>query len=136
MQRQRLGQDLAHRHARVQRRIGVLKDDLGVTTKGAQLVGIERAEVAAFETHFSGIRLNQPQHQPAHRGFAATGFADQCQRLAGLDSEADAVDRFDEGGRPAKHRSRSDEMLFQAFDFEQRAHDTSLSSGARMQREA
>src|SRR5207248_10159269 len=50
--------------------------------------------------------------------------------------EADAIDRFDIGGRPAEHRARGDEVLHQAFDFEKRGHDTSRSSGARMQREA
>ena len=81
------------------------------------------------------IRLDQPQHQPAHGGFAAAGFADQRQRLAGIDAEADAVDRLDEGGRPPEHRTVGDEMLDQVFDFEQGGHDTSLSSGALMQRD-
>jgi hypothetical protein len=40
------------------------------------------------------------------------------------------------GGGPAEHRTRGDEMLHQAFDFEKGGHDTSRSSGARMQREA
>ena len=37
--------------------------------------------------------------------------------------------------RAAEQPTLGDEMLDQAFDFEQRGHDTSLSSGALMQRE-
>ncbi len=81
------------------------------------------------------IRLDQPQHQPAQSGFAAAGFADQRQRLAGLDAEADAIDRLDEGGWPAEYRTAGDEMLYEVADFEQGGHDTSLSSGALMQRD-
>ena len=45
MQHQRLGQDLADRHARIERGVGVLEDDLRVAAVGAQLVGVERAEI-------------------------------------------------------------------------------------------
>ena len=136
MQRQRLAQDLADRHARIERGVGVLEDDLRLPAERAQLVGVEREQVAALETDAAGIRLDQAQHQPADGGFAAAGFADQRQRLAGIDMEADAVDRPDERRRPAEQIARGREMLDQVFGFEQRGHDTSLSSGARMQREA
>src|SRR6266849_7486280 len=49
MQRQRFGQDLADRHARIKRRIGVLKDDLGIAAEGAHLVRIQCEQVAALE---------------------------------------------------------------------------------------
>src|SRR5580704_6255404 len=83
----------------------------------------------------AGIRLDQPQHEPAYGGFAAAGFADQRQRLAGIDAEADAVDRPDERGGAAEHRTVGDEMFHEVLDFEQDGHDTSLSSGALMQRD-
>ena len=51
-------------------------------------------QVAAFETDAAGVRLDQPQHQPAHGGLAAAGLADQRQRLAGLDAKTDAIDRL------------------------------------------
>ena len=60
MQRQRLGQDLADRHARIERGVGVLKDDLGVAAEGAQLAGIERQEIAALEADLARIRFDQP----------------------------------------------------------------------------
>ena len=59
----------------------------------------------------------------------------QRQRFAGFDMKAHAVDRFDEGGRPPEQRARGSEMLDEIFYFEQGGHDTSLSSGALMQRD-
>ena len=116
VQRQWLGQDLADGHARVERRIGVLEDDLGIAAEGAQLLRIQCAQVAALEADPAGIRLDQPQHQPAHRRFAAAGFTDQRQGPAGIDAEADAVDRLHERRRAAEQRTPGDKMLHQLFD--------------------
>ena len=137
MERQRLGQDLADGHARIERRIGILEDDLRIAAEGAQFVGVQCEQIASLEANSSRIRLDQAQHQPADGGFAAAGFADQRQRLAGIDAEADAIDRLDERGRPAEHRPLGDEMLDQAFDLEQGAssRQPGLSSGALMQRD-
>src|SRR5262249_7119005 len=85
MPRQRLAEDLRYRHARIERCIGVLEDDLRLPPERAQLVGIEREQVAAFEAHAAGVRLDQPQHHPADGRLAAAGFANKGQRLAGLD---------------------------------------------------
>ena len=78
--------------------------------KARNSFGVQRQEIAALEADAARIRLDQPQHQPADGGFAAAGFADQRQRLAGIDAEADAVDRLDEGGRPP-NTDVGDEML-------------------------
>ena len=130
MQRQRLGQDLADRHARIERGIGVLEDDLGVAAERAQPVGVEREQVAALEADTAGIRLDQPQHQPADGGFAATGLADQRQRLAGLDLEADAVDRLDEGGRPPEQRTLGDEASALLASFEKKKAEAEANAAA------
>ena len=53
----------------------------------------QREEVAAFEVHGARGRLEQAQHEPAGRRFAAARFADERQRLADGDLEAHAVDR-------------------------------------------
>src|SRR5581483_5518738 len=135
MQRQGLAEDLPDRHARIERGVGILEDDLRLLAERAQLIVVEGKQVAALETDAAGIRLDQAQHQPADGGLAAAGLADQRQRLAGIDVEADAVDGFDEGGRPAEQIPRGREMLDQIFGVEEGGHDTSLSSGALMQRE-
>src|SRR5581483_5374821 len=101
-----------------------------------QLARIEREQVASFETHPACVRLDQPQHQPADRRLAAAGLADEGEGLAGLDMKADAIDRTHERRRPAEQVARGRKMLDQVFGFEQGGHDTSLSRGARMQREA
>ena len=50
--------------------------------------------------------------------------------------KADAVDGADKRRRPAEPVARGGEVLDEVVDFEERGHDTSLSSGARRQREA
>ena len=51
MQRQRFGQDLAHGHARVERCIRILKDDLRVAPEGAQFVGVQCKQIASLEAY-------------------------------------------------------------------------------------
>src|SRR5581483_4613048 len=135
MQRQRLAEDLSDRHARVEGSIGILEDDLRLPAKRAQRIRVEVEQIAAFEPNAARVRFDQAQHEAADGGLAAAGFADESQRLAGIDVEADAVDRSDESGRPAEQIARRREMLDQVFGFEKRGHDTSLSKGALMQRE-
>src|SRR5581483_1327753 len=60
---------------------------------------------------------------------------DQRQCLAGIDCEGDTIDRLDEGRRPPERGARGDEVLDQIADFQKGCHDTSLSSGARTQRD-
>jgi len=48
----------------------------------------------AVEQHRSRNRRPQLQHGAAERGFSAAGFADQPQRLAARDFEADAGHRM------------------------------------------
>ena len=122
MQHQRLAEDLGDRHARVERGVRVLEDDLRLPAERAQCVGVEAEQVTPFETDAAGVRLDQAQHQAAHGRLAAAGFADQGQRLAGIDVEADAIDRPNESGRPAEQIARSREMLDQVLGFQQRGH--------------
>ena len=105
--------------------------------KARSVVGVQCAQIAALEADTAGIGLDQAQHQPAHGGFAAAGFADQRQRLAGLDGEADAVDRLDMVRSAGRTRERSATKCFtRSFDLEQRRSSTPASrSGARMQRD-
>ena len=49
----------------------------------------------AVEPDRAGGRLDQPQHGACDRRFAAAELADQAERLALADREADAVDRVD-----------------------------------------
>ena len=135
MQRDRLGDDVGDRHARIERRVRVLKHELRLAAEGARLRVVEREHVLTVEAHAARGRLDQPQHEAADGRLAGAGLADQRQRLAGLDREAHAVDRVHMRGRAAEHGTARDEVLHQPFGFDQRGHATSCSSGARRQRD-
>ena len=90
-----LAQHGAHRHARIERGIGVLEDHLHALAACAHLAVGERQQVLALETHLAGRRFDQAQHQPADRRLAATRRAHDGQGLTGLAFEVDAVDGAD-----------------------------------------
>ena len=91
MNDERLLDDLARPHARVQRRVGILKDDLHVAPRGAQPFGGEREHVLAVEPHRPARRFDQPEQAAAGRGLAAARLANQPERLALVDAEAHIV---------------------------------------------
>src|SRR5215470_10433832 len=57
VQHQRLGQDLADSHARVERGVGILEDDLSLAPERAQLVGTEGSKITALEADAAAVRL-------------------------------------------------------------------------------
>ena len=121
MHPQRLGQDLAHGHARIERGVGVLEDDLHVPAQPAQRVLVEVGDLLALEAHRARGRVHQAQHQPAGGRLAAAGFADQRQRLAAGDLEADVVDGAHQADQLAADQAAADrEMLDQAVDLQDR----------------
>ncbi len=94
----RLADDAPDRHARVQRRVRVLEDDLRLAPERQQRAGRQRGDVLAVEDDASAGRLDGAQHEAAGRRLAAPALAHQPERLARLDREADAVDRAHERG--------------------------------------
>ena len=56
---QRLADDVAHGHARVQRRVRVLEDDLHLAPHVAHLAAVERRDVAAVEEDLPARRLDE-----------------------------------------------------------------------------
>jgi hypothetical protein len=84
---ERLADDLRQGAARAQRAVGILEDHLHPGAHGPQL----RGEVATLDQYAPLGRLDQPQQQPAQRGLAAAGFADEGQCLTALDGEGDAI---------------------------------------------
>src|SRR5262249_26447874 len=116
---QRLADDLPHRHARVQRGIRILEDDLHVPRHRAQLVAAHRGDVAPLEPHAARGRLDQPQDAAAGGALAAARFADQAQRLAGREIEADAVDRVHAADLARQQATLDREVLDQLLDAQQ-----------------
>ena len=136
MHPQRLVQDLAHGHARIERGIGVLKNDLHVPAQTAQFVLVEVGDLLALEAHRARRRVHQAQDQASGGRLAAAGFADQRQRLAAGDLEADVLDGAHQADDLAADEAAADrKMLDQAIDLQDRdivrdiAHDVT-STGA------
>ena len=90
----RLGDDLAHRHPRVQRRVRVLEDDLDVASDRTHLAARKRCDVLAVEDDPAGRRLEELDDGSAERRLAAAGFTDDPERLATAHREIDTVDRL------------------------------------------
>ena len=89
---QRLGDDVLGAHARIERRVGVLEDDLQVLAVGTHVGAGELVDARTVEMDFAGRRLDQLEDQLAGGRLAAAGFAHQAQRFAGPDGERYAVD--------------------------------------------
>src|SRR5439155_13427074 len=89
---QRLGDDLADGHARVERCVRVLEDDLHLTTDVTHPAAAEARDVETVEDHLARGRLEQLDERPSKGGLAAAGLADESERLALLDDHVDAVD--------------------------------------------
>src|SRR3546814_2709778 len=68
------------------------EDDLHVAPQRRQLARIQGRDVLALEPHLAAGRLDQPEDAASRRGLAAAGLADDPERFAGLEFEADAVD--------------------------------------------
>ncbi len=79
---QRLGDDVADRHARIERGDRILEDDLHVAARGAHLLVGKIEKIAALPQDAAFLRFQQPQDGAAERGLAAAGFADDAERAA------------------------------------------------------
>ena len=66
----------AHAHPGIQRRIGILKDQLHLAPQMAQLRTRKRGQVTAVEEHAASRRLEELENQSSQRRFAGAGFAD------------------------------------------------------------
>ena len=104
---ERLGDRGADTDARVEARERILEDHLDVAAHVAHPALVEREDVVAVEQDRARVRLDQAQDRAAGRRLAAAGFADQRQRLAGLQAEGDVLDRVHAaGGRGRTARAR------------------------------
>src|SRR5262245_57845606 len=110
MHAHRLADDLSDRHARVERGVRVLEDDLHALAHAHHLIAREACEVHALEADLPTRRIVEPQHQPAKGGLAATRLADQTQRLAAPGLERDIVDGADEARAPEQTRPDGEEL--------------------------
>ena len=118
---ERLRDDVADGHARVERRVRVLEDDLQLAPHLAHLLAAERRQLAPVEADRAAGRLEQPQDAVAGRGLARAGLADEAERLALPDLEADPVDGADVVDGAVDEEARLDrEVLLKVGDLEER----------------
>ena len=115
--RQRLADDRADRHARIERGIRVLEDHLDLAPVGEEPAVAERREVGRIAVvHFAGGGPEELDDGPAERRFAAAALADQAERFAAVQVETDVID-----GPHVVDRARQ-QSLFQGEVFAKVAH--------------
>ena len=119
MNHERLFDDVAGAHARVERRVRILKDDLHVPPRLTHLRARQLKDVPAPEQDLAGRRLDQAEHAAAGRALAAARLADEIEHLALVNREAHAVDGCDDG-RSRPEAMPPDEVLDEVPDLEER----------------
>ena len=123
MDDQRLADDVAGGHARIERRIRVLIDHLHLFAVGKHPRRVEVGDVGAVHKNAAAGRLQQLEQRATHRRLAAARLAHQPQRLAALDRERHAGDRIDVAAHPRQQSAVDGKVFFQLADLDQRAHD-------------
>src|SRR5215471_13421783 len=107
----RLGDDFADLHARVERAVRVLKDDLNASPQRQQVLALGLGDIYAVEQDLTGGRPLEPQDAAACRGLAAAALADEPQGLAAADPKVDTVDGFDLTDLPVDDHSFGDREI-------------------------
>src|SRR5439155_840799 len=115
---ERLGDDRADAHPRIERRVGVLEDGLHGAPVVAQAPALERLEVLPLEAHEASRRLLEEQHELRRGRLAAAGLAHEAERPARLDGERDVVDRPHDGRRPREEPAAHGEVLGEVLRLE------------------
>ncbi len=85
---------------RIKRRLRILKDHLDTRTQRPQLGLVELPDLDIVELDTAGGRLEQPHQEPAERGLARAGFADEAKHRAARHGEVDALDHLAQGRSP------------------------------------
>src|SRR5439155_2690770 len=108
-----LGDDLAHRHPRVEGAIRILENDLHVAADLLHLVCRCLEDALALEEHLTAGRRDQAQDRARNSRLSGARLADETQRFASLNVEAHPVDSLDSGQRQLKQAALDREVLDQ-----------------------
>ena len=114
---ERLEDDVLGAHARIERCMRILEDDLHRAPGGAQLRWRQRRQVDAVELDAASRGLYEPQQQFGHGGLAAAGLAHQAQGLALADGERHAIH-----GTHFAHLARQQQALLDRVVLGQAVH--------------
>ncbi|APZ55380.1 hypothetical protein Ga0080574_TMP5098 (plasmid) [Salipiger abyssi] len=135
MHAQRLGQKLAHAHARIEAGERILKHHLEPVAEvlARHRIGAHRGEIA--KPDLPAAHPVQP-HDRARRGaLARTGLAHQRERLARGDAKGDILDRVHPPGQPVQHSAMHVEAHRQILDPQQRSAARRLGRGVLRRRD-
>ena len=94
MDDKRLPDDIAHRLARVKRRVRVLEDDLDLPPKRPKLLSIVVENIFTLKQYLALGGLFQPGDHTAKRCLAASALAHQAQCLSPENGQIHPVHRF------------------------------------------
>jgi hypothetical protein len=84
---QAFSDDIADAHPRVQRSIGILKNDLHLPPRIAEFALGQSQQVFSLEINFAAGRLDEPKNGSSQCRLAAAGFADDAQGFAFLHAQ-------------------------------------------------
>ena len=115
---QLIGDDAAHRHARVERGVGVLEDDLDPAAEGSDARRSGADELFAVKGYRARRGVQESQYHPACRGFAAPRLADQGNGLAVSHVEADTGHGVDMSVHSAQQAGADREVPNEVSDLE------------------
>ncbi len=126
---------VAHRAARIERRIRVLKDELHALPQAAKRLGAERQHIRSIEGHGAGRHRDEPEQCARGGRLAAARLAYQRQRLAAGDREGHAIDGPHPTVRTAEHAARQRKLYMQVAHTDERPragirHDGVPANGA------
>src|SRR5262249_5699913 len=115
----RLRDDRAHGHPGIERAVGVLEVDLDPPPRAPQLRLGQCGEVLPLEEHLTARGPLELEHAPPCGRLAAAGFADEPERLASRDREADVVYGLDHSRGTAQESAADVEMLHEMAHVEE-----------------
>src|SRR5262249_38609790 len=113
---ERLGDDLTHRHARVERCGGILEHGLQLTPDVAPAAAAEVREVLAGDAGLALGRLEQLDHGAAESRLAGARLAYEAEGLAGLQIQVDTVDGMHLADAPLEDAGGDREVLIDVLD--------------------
>jgi hypothetical protein len=119
VQPERLADDLPARHPRIERRVGILEDDVHPAPVRAQVAPGEIRDVGAVQPDRPIGRLVETVDAVADGRLAAAGLPDEAEDLSRGDRERDAVDGVDDPAGAA-HAAAEREVLHEPFDLQDR----------------
>src|SRR6266446_8474077 len=112
--------DRADVHARIERCIRVLKDNLDVAAQDAKLACLQRSDILAFKMDLAPGRFDQAKHATPGGRFTTAGCANQPEGFAAVDVKIDTVDSMDAASLTAEQAAPERKFLGQIPDPEQR----------------